>query len=53
MDHGKFTTMQEATLTHLGEALGSRQSFEGLSSFDRDCVIEFLKSLQIPPPTQH
>ena len=50
MHHGKFTTMREAILAHSGEALGSRQSFEALSSFDRDCVIEFLKSLQVLQP---
>jgi mono/diheme cytochrome c family protein len=50
MHHGKFTTMREAILAHSGEALGSRQSFEALSSHDRDCVIEYLKTLQILPP---
>jgi Di-haem oxidoreductase, putative peroxidase len=50
MHHGKFTTMREAVLAHSGEALGSRQSFEALSSSDRDCVIEYLKSFQILPP---
>jgi CxxC motif-containing protein (DUF1111 family) len=49
MHHGKFTTMREAVLAHSGEALQSRESFEALSSYDRDCVIEFLKSLQILP----
>jgi hypothetical protein len=47
MHHGKFTTMREAILAHSGEALASRESFEALSEQDRDCVIEFLKSLQI------
>jgi hypothetical protein len=50
MHHGKFTTMREAILAHSGEALGSRQSFEVLSSHDRDCVIEYLKTLQILSP---
>jgi hypothetical protein len=50
MHHGKITTMREAILAHSGEALASRQSFEALSSSDRDCVIEYLKSFQILPP---
>ncbi len=50
MHHGKFTTMREAVLAHSGEALTSREAFEGLSSYERDCVIEFLKTLQILPP---
>src|SRR5712691_2469877 len=50
LHHGKFTTMREALLAHSGEALASRQAFEGLSSYERDCVIEFLKTLQILPP---
>ncbi len=49
MHHGKFTTMREAILAHSGEALLSRQNFEALSAYDRDCVIEFLKTLQILP----
>jgi hypothetical protein len=47
MHHGKFTTMREAILAHSGEALKSRQSFEALPAYDRDCVIEYLKSFQI------
>jgi hypothetical protein len=50
MHHGKFTTMREAILAHSGEAFGSRQSFEALSPSDRDCVIEYLKTLQILQP---
>lgn len=53
MHHGKFTTMREAILAHSGEALASRQAFEGLSSYDRDCIIEFLKTLQILPSGTH
>jgi len=49
MHHGKFTTMREAILAHSGEALSARESFEALSSYDRDCVIEYLKSLQVLP----
>ena len=50
LHHGKFTTMREAILAHSGEALGSRQSFEALPAYDRDCIIEYLKSLQVLPP---
>jgi hypothetical protein len=49
MHHGKFTTMREAILAHSGEALNSRQSFEALPAYDRDCIIEYLKSLQVLP----
>jgi CxxC motif-containing protein (DUF1111 family) len=50
MHHGKFTTMREAILAHSGEALQSRQSFQQLSIYDRDSVIEFLKTLRVLPP---
>jgi hypothetical protein len=45
--------MREAVLAHAGEALGSRTQFQSLSPFEQDCVIEFLKSLQILPPGVH
>jgi hypothetical protein len=48
--HGLFTTLREATLAHSGEALSSRKAFEKLSDYDKDSVIEFLKSLQVLPP---
>jgi hypothetical protein len=51
--HGKFTTMREAIEAHSGEALASRQAFDTLPSYDRDSVIEFLKTLQILPPGTH
>jgi hypothetical protein len=51
--HGLYTTMREAVLAHAGEALFARQAFEQLSEYDRDSVIEFLKSLQILPPGTH
>jgi hypothetical protein len=47
--HGLYTTMREAVLAHAGEALTARQAFQGLSEYDRDALIEFLKSLQILP----
>ena len=48
--HGLFTTMRTSILAHSGEALASRQAFEKLVAYDRDCVIEFLKTLQVLPP---
>jgi hypothetical protein len=53
MHHGKFTTMREAILAHSGEALSSRQSFEALPAHDRDCIIEFLKTLQVLSETRN
>jgi hypothetical protein len=41
-------------LAHDGEARSSRLAFEGLSEYERDAVIEFLKTLQVlPPGTKH
>jgi cytochrome c peroxidase len=52
--HGQFTTMRAAILAHGGEAGPTRQAFLSLSDYDRDCIIEFLKSLQVlPPGTRH
>jgi len=52
--HGRFTTLREAVLNHFGEADASRLGFLALDSYGRDCVIEFLKSLQVlPPGTEH
>jgi len=48
--HGKYTTMREAVLAHSAEARLSRVAFQNLSAYDRDSIIEFLKSLQILPP---
>lgn len=42
--------MREAVLAHAGEALGSRQAFDALTAYEKDCVIEFLKTLQVLPP---
>ena len=47
--HGQFTTMREAVLAHSGEALDSRLRFELLSDYQRDSLIEFLKTLQVAP----
>jgi hypothetical protein len=49
MHHGKFTTIREAIENHNGEAAASRQAFDGLSDYDRDSIIEFLKTLQVLP----
>lgn len=49
--HGLYTTMREAVLAHAGEAEGSTTAFRSLSAYDRDSIIEFLKSLQILPAT--
>jgi hypothetical protein len=48
--HGKYTTLREAVLAHAGEAMESRTAFEALPSYDRDSIIEFLKTLQVLPP---
>jgi hypothetical protein len=47
--HGQYTTMRESILAHHGEAQGSTQAFQALSSDQQNDVIEFLKSLQILP----
>lgn len=47
--NGLLTTMRQAILAHSGEALGERRAFEGLSDYDRNSVIEFLKTLQVLP----
>jgi hypothetical protein len=48
--HGRFTTMRESILAHAGEAETERLAFESLSDHDKDCLIEFLKTLQVLPP---
>jgi len=48
--HGLFTTLRSAVLAHAGEALQSRKAFERLPEYDKDSLIEFLKSLQVLPP---
>ena len=52
--HGLFTTMRRSILAHAGEALDSRKAFEALTDYDKDSLIEFLKTPQVPPPgTKH
>ncbi len=57
--HGQFTTMRQAIENHFGEADEARLRFLGklptadgalLDEFDRACIIEFLKTLQVLPP---
>ncbi|HEY6168723.1 MAG TPA: di-heme oxidoredictase family protein [Verrucomicrobiae bacterium] len=48
--HGQFTTMREAILAHFGEARPSREAFDALSPYEKDSIIEFLKTLQVLPP---
>jgi hypothetical protein len=48
--HGQFTTMREAVLAHAGEAQVASDRFKHLPAYQRDCVIEFLKTLQVLPP---
>jgi hypothetical protein len=49
--HGRYTTMREAVLAHAGEAQAAGLAFRSLPDYDRDCIIELLKSLQILPAT--
>ena len=39
--------MRGPVLVHSSEALVSRQAVEALSRYSQDCLIEFLKSLQL------
>ena len=41
--------MSEAILAHGGEALESREGFASLATEDQAAIIEFLKTLQLPP----
>jgi hypothetical protein len=46
---GDLSTLTEAILVHGNEAAGSRAKWTGLSQSDKDCLIEFLRSLQVVP----
>jgi hypothetical protein len=48
--HGMFTTLRQAVKAHDGEAKAVRMAFEASSQYERDSIIEFLKTLQILPP---
>ena len=47
--HGKFTTMRESILAHAGEAMAEKETFEALPDYDKDSIIEFLKTLKVLP----
>jgi len=47
--HGKYVTMRQAILAHAGEAQASHDAFVALSDYDKDSIIEFLKTLQVLP----
>jgi hypothetical protein len=47
---GRFTTMRASVLAHSGEAKVSREKFQAMTSYERDALIEFLKTLQVLPP---
>jgi CxxC motif-containing protein (DUF1111 family) len=49
--HGLFMTLRQAVLAHAGEAHEQRRAFDRLSKYDQDALIEFLKSLQVLPPS--
>jgi hypothetical protein len=42
--------LRESVLAHHGEASSSRAAFLASSAYERDSLIEFLKSLQVLPP---
>ena len=52
--HGQYGTMREAIFAHAGESLAEKEAFVALPAHERDCIIEFLKTLQVlPPGTAH
>jgi CxxC motif-containing protein (DUF1111 family) len=51
--HGRFTTLREAIEAHAGEADASRAAWDALSDYQRDCIVEFLKTLQVLRPDAH
>jgi hypothetical protein len=48
--HGLYTTIREAIVAHAGEATAARAAYDALSTYDQDCVVEFLKTLQVLRP---
>jgi hypothetical protein len=48
--HGLVTTLRQSVLAHGGEATASRHAFEALPAYERDSLIEFMKTLQVLPP---
>lgn len=54
LHNGRATLLTDAIDAHGGEAADARRAFWSLPEYDRACVIEFLKSLQVlPPNTRH
>jgi hypothetical protein len=49
MHNGRCSTITETLLIHGGEAKPARDAYVALSRSDKDCVLEFLKSLQVLP----
>jgi hypothetical protein len=49
LHNGRATTFTEAILAHGGEAQAARDAFAALTVSDRNCVVEFLKSLRVLP----
>ncbi|HLH29902.1 MAG TPA: di-heme oxidoredictase family protein, partial [Terriglobia bacterium] len=47
---GDLSTITEAIEHHAGEARPSREKYEGLSTYERATIVEFLKTLQVLPP---
>ncbi|MEM9556865.1 MAG: di-heme oxidoredictase family protein [Acidobacteriota bacterium] len=47
--HGKYTTMRQAIEAHAGDAQASTDAWHALTDYERDSVIEFLKTLQVLP----
>ncbi len=50
---GDLGTITEAIVAHGGEAMASRDAFNGLSPSQQADIVEFLKSLQIVPEGGH
>ena len=50
MHHGRALTLDEAIRMHGGEAQASRDTYVGLTATDRNCIVDFLRSLQVLPP---
>jgi len=52
--HGRYTTLREAIEAHRGDAAYSYRRWRALGAFERDAVIEFLKTLRVlPAGTRH
>jgi CxxC motif-containing protein (DUF1111 family) len=47
--HGQYTTLRQAIEAHHGEAEDSLRAWLKLSDYERDSIIEFLKTLQVLP----